>query len=59
MDIIQPGKRGKVGIMHAGHREYWPQFAAAETSSAGAHASPTSSGRAGVEVVMSDLVDSV
>ena len=60
MDITQPGKRGKVGILHAGHREYWPQFAGArEDIIAGAERFAALVGESGVEVVMSDLVDSV
>ena len=61
MDIIQPGRRGKVGIMHAGHREYWPQFAGwhAKTSIAGAQRFADIVRESGVEVVMSDLVDGV
>ena len=60
MDIAQTGKRAKVGIMHAGHREYWPQFAGArEDIIAGAERFAAIVRESGVEVVMSDLVDTV
>ena len=46
--------------MHAGHREYWPQFAGArEDIIAGAQRFADIVRESGVEVVMSDLVDSV
>jgi len=60
MNISRPSRRARVGIMHAGHREYWPQFPGArEDIVAGAQRFAEIVKESGVEVVMSDLVDSV
>ncbi len=60
MSATMPVKRAKVGIMHAGHREYWPQFAGARDDVvAGAVRFEGIVKENAVDVVMSDLVDSV
>ncbi len=60
MDAATPVKRARVGIMYAGHQEYWPQFPGSRDSVvAGAHRFEGIVEENRVDVVMSDLVDSV
>jgi L-arabinose isomerase len=58
VDITSPTKKAKVGILYAGHRRYWGQFAGSrEATVAAAQRFADIVRESPVEVVMPDLVD--